>query len=297
MKLTLAGLATLLLLPVCLTAQKEESVPALKAMVETEQAFSKTAAEKNTRDAFIAFIAEDGLLFRPRAVNGKQWLLEHPAPPSDKRPLLAWQPTFAAMAKAGDLGYTTGPWEFKSDIKDEKPSGYGHFVTVWKKQLDGSWKFVVDLGISHPQSGGPLKLWQVAADDDAKPGKPVDVEKTTKILLQRDRSFSAAGLEKGLQSAFLAYAAPDVRLYRNDSLPFVGRPAAVQALTAMKDSVTWQPVGGDVSRSGDLGYTHGTYETSSAGDKKKIIERGNYLRIWKVQDGAWKIVLEVMNPV
>jgi hypothetical protein len=37
----------------------------LQEMVKTEQAFSKMAEEKNTRDAFMAFIADDGLLFRP----------------------------------------------------------------------------------------------------------------------------------------------------------------------------------------------------------------------------------------
>ncbi|HSD47971.1 MAG TPA: hypothetical protein VLB87_15190, partial [Pyrinomonadaceae bacterium] len=99
-------------------------------MVQTEQAFSRMAAEKNTRDAFMAFIADDGLLFRPGAVNGKKWMQEHPVPPSDKHPLLAWQPSFAGMATAGDLGFTTGPWEFKEDVKDEKPAGYGHFVTL-----------------------------------------------------------------------------------------------------------------------------------------------------------------------
>src|SRR5215211_2686440 len=127
----------------------------LQDMVRTEQAFSRMAAETNTRDAFMAFIADDGLLFRPGAVNGKKWMQEHPVPPSGKHPLLAWQPAFAGMSAAGDLGFTTGPWEAKPDVKDEKPSGYGHFVTVWKKQSDGTWKLVVDLGISHPQSGGP----------------------------------------------------------------------------------------------------------------------------------------------
>src|SRR5690242_21247409 len=102
---------------------------ALQQMVQTEQAFSRMAAEQNTRDAFMEFIADDGLLFRPTAVNGKQWMNEHPVPPSNKRPLLAWQPAFAQMAVAGDLGFTTGPWEFKADIKDATPSGYGHFVT------------------------------------------------------------------------------------------------------------------------------------------------------------------------
>jgi hypothetical protein len=82
----------------------------LQDMVKTEQAFSKMAEEKNTRDAFLAFIADDGLLFRPGAVNGKKWLIEHPPPQSDKKPLLAWQPAFAGMASSGDMGFTTGPW-------------------------------------------------------------------------------------------------------------------------------------------------------------------------------------------
>src|SRR5690242_21181512 len=117
-----------LLLFFAVTAQAQTSrQPAqtpLQQMVQTEQAFSRMAAEKNTRDAFFAFIADDGLLFRPTAVNGKKWMNEHPVPASDKHPLLAWQPAFAGMAAAGDLGFTTGPWEFKEDVSDAKPAGY-----------------------------------------------------------------------------------------------------------------------------------------------------------------------------
>src|SRR6201988_1807904 len=87
----------------------QKAASPLKTMVETEQTFSKTAAEKSTRDAFMAFIADDGLLFRPGAVNGKQRMPAHPVPPSEKRPLPAWQPAFADMSSAGDLGFTTGP--------------------------------------------------------------------------------------------------------------------------------------------------------------------------------------------
>src|ERR1044072_1897804 len=107
---------------------------ALQEMVKTEQAFSKMAEEQNTRDAFLAFIADDGLLFRPDAVNGKKWMREPPAPQtSDKRPLLAWQPAYAVMAVSGDMGFTTGPWEAKADVNDQNPQGFGHFMTVWKK--------------------------------------------------------------------------------------------------------------------------------------------------------------------
>ena len=69
-----------------ITAQAQS---ALQEMVTTEQSFSKMAEEKTAREAFLAFIADDGLLFRPGAVNGRQWMQEHPVPPSDKNPLLA----------------------------------------------------------------------------------------------------------------------------------------------------------------------------------------------------------------
>ena len=119
-------------------AQKTPEVSPLEKMVTTERAFAKLAEDQGTREAFIAFIADDGILFRPTAVKGKQWMMDHPAPPSDKRPLLGWYPAVAGMARAGDLGYTTGPWEYKNDIHDAKPVAWGHFLTVWKKQAVGS---------------------------------------------------------------------------------------------------------------------------------------------------------------
>ena len=70
MKLVFVWLAILFFLPITTFAQKTQSTSALKQMVETEQAFSKTAEVKNTREAFMAFIADDGLLWRPQAVNG-----------------------------------------------------------------------------------------------------------------------------------------------------------------------------------------------------------------------------------
>lgn len=265
----------------------------LQEMVKTEQAFSRMAAEKNTRDAFMAYIADDGLLFRNGAVNGKKWMLEHPSPPTDKRPLLAWQPAFAGMAAAGDMGFTTGPWEAKPDINDEKPSGYGHFVTVWKKQPDGTWKFVVDLGISHPQSGGPQTLWQ--PDDKPGPARtlPVaDVPAMRKALLKIDRTLSEDSVKNGLSNTYRLKASPDIRVYRNGSLPIIGQAEAL-ALVYAKGEMAWTPRGGDVSRSGDLGYTHGVYEITDT--TKKVIERGSYVRIWKVEFGGWRIVLDVTN--
>jgi ketosteroid isomerase-like protein len=277
-------LGALLFLAVAAVVQGQS---ALQEMVKTEQAFSKMAEEKNARDAFMTFIADDGLLFRPGAVNGKKWMIEHPVPPSDnpdKKPLLAWQPAFAGMAASGDMGFTTGPWEAKGDIKDEKPSAYGHFVTVWKKQADGSWRFVVDLGISHPQSGGPQAHWMPEGTGKVT-FKPVDATNARKSLLDRDQGYTVA--------EFAAYASPDVRLYRANNLPFIGRDAATAELAKTKGTIAWHPISADVSKAGDLGYTHGTYEHSD--DTKKVTERGSYVRIWKKESGVWRIVMDVTN--
>src|SRR5258706_16019270 len=64
-------LVSALVLP-ALSQDKKQS-NALESLVETERAFSRTSTEQGTRAAFVAFIAEDGILFRPTAVVGRKW--------------------------------------------------------------------------------------------------------------------------------------------------------------------------------------------------------------------------------
>ena len=297
MKLIIAVIAILFTLTHVSFAQEPKKRTPLQEMVLTEQSFSKTAEIKTTREAFMEFIADDGLLFRPGAVNGKKWMNEHPLPPATpgKRSLLAWQPAFAGMAAAGDLGFTTGPWEAKADINDAQPAGYGHFVTMWKKQADGSWRFVADLGIQHPESGGPLKIWKVEDSAGMKKFNTVDEASATEALLQRDRAYSSESQKVGLAQSFNTFASPDARLYLPDHLPYLGRDTSVKALESVTGTVKYQALGGDVSRSDDLGYTHGTYEKADPHDSTKI-ETGSYLRIWKKQGNTWQIVLDVTSP-
>lgn len=163
-------------------------------------------------------------------------------PPSTTSSLLSWQPIFAAVSLAGDLGYTTGPWEFKKDIKDAKPSAFGNFMTVWRKQADGNWKFALDLGISNPEPKTTTPRWQ---PDNIQPGtgsfKRIDPEAARTALLNVDRDFSKASADQGPREAFLLYAAKDVRLFRSDHFPFVGKMAAADALVPITAEWTWTP--------------------------------------------------------
>jgi ketosteroid isomerase-like protein len=277
-------------------AQNKSQVNDLKSMIETERAFSRMSAEKGTREAFAEFIAADGILFRPTAVFGKKWMQEHPLPPSTTRSWLSWQPIFAVVSVAGDLGYTTGPWEFKKDIKDAKPAAFGNFMTVWKKQTDGAWRFALDLGISNPEPKTTTLMWQ---PDNSQSGtrsfKRIDLEAAGAALLNVDRDFSRAAAEQGAREAFLLYAAKDVRLFRNDHFPFVGRAGAADALAPITAEWTWKPSFAEVSVSGDLGYSYGIYELRDT--VRTVSERGNYARVWKKVNGAWKLVVDVADPL
>src|SRR5213593_210514 len=63
-------------------------------IVEAERAFARAAATKNTRDAFLEFLADDGIIFQPGPVNGKQfWQARTP-----RKGLLSWEPIFADVS-------------------------------------------------------------------------------------------------------------------------------------------------------------------------------------------------------
>lgn len=280
------------------SALKPTSPSALQSMVETELGFAKMSAEQGVRPSFLAFIDDDGILFRPRAVKGKQWMTENPLPASDKRPLLSWYPTFADVARAGDLGYTTGPWEYKADVHDAQPVAWGNFLTVWRRQPDGSWKFAIDLGISNPRPDKSAPAWQLPKGYRA-PAKvrAVDVQKERASLFGENSVFGNSFNLSDAARAFASFAAGDVRVFRNDQLPFVGLTAAAAALPDGSTVWTWQPALVSVSSSGDLGYTYGTYQINKKDRSGKILERGNYYRIWKKQADMWKLVADLTNPV
>ena len=62
-----------------------------------------------------------------------------------------WKPFKAEAAASADFGYTLGTYEMRGKDKDGQPIvRYGKYCSVWKKQKDGSWKWVVDVGTPSP---------------------------------------------------------------------------------------------------------------------------------------------------
>jgi ketosteroid isomerase-like protein len=121
-----------------------------EAMMNTDREFSKMSVEKGSLEAFHYYLAEDGKALpqkgEPRSKQDFQKLVEltkNQAPNSS----LKWEPIFADMASSGNLGYTYGKYESTAlDSLGNQQKTYGYYVSIWKKQKDGTWRFVFDAG-------------------------------------------------------------------------------------------------------------------------------------------------------
>jgi len=262
-------------------------------MVQAELAFAEAARAKGMKDAFIEFAAPDGILFRRGPVNARElWRRTDPAPTG----LLSWHPTYADVARSGELGYTTGPWEFRPQASDEKASGHGHFVTLWRRQPDGSWLFAVDIGIDHAAPAAPdraLKYPESAKKGGGGSERSADAARVA--VLAAENELAADATANGGGAALLARAAEDIRLYRPGAFPAVGLEAARPALDKEPERRFYVAEGVGAAQSGELGYAYGTYVAGA--------ERGSYVRIWKRMKGNWRredtewsVVLDITNP-
>ena len=120
-------------------------------LLQTDQAFSRRCEEKGPAVAFYEFLAPDGTSLPPGElpVKGREAIRVH----WSARPqgVLRWKPAEAQVARSGELGYTWGTYEFSTNGLEGRPQmSYGKYVTIWKKQADGSWKVVLDAGNSSP---------------------------------------------------------------------------------------------------------------------------------------------------
>ena len=112
-------------------------------IIQAEKDFAQAAKEKGIANAFYAFADDSAVIRRgPNVIKGKESIKAF----YDKQPQqgeLQWSPDFADVS--GDLGYTYGKFIFSSKDSTGKVNEVkGYFHTVWKKQKDGSWKFVWD---------------------------------------------------------------------------------------------------------------------------------------------------------
>jgi ketosteroid isomerase-like protein len=129
----------------CQSERKPEIEKWKAEIADAEHAFSDLAVKEGIAKAFLTFSAEDVTMLRNnKLVNGKAELKTFYEKGSPKG-TLTWSPDFVDVSTSGDMGYTYGKYVYTStDSLGNTQSSEGIFHTVWKRQRDGSWKFVWD---------------------------------------------------------------------------------------------------------------------------------------------------------
>jgi ketosteroid isomerase-like protein len=118
------------------------------ALLNIESEFMKAAADHGSQ-GYMSYYAEEAVEI-PNGhafLNGTAEIAKTMGFLDSPDNHLTWTPVHADIAASGDLGYTYGTFEFRAKDKDGKPvSDLGKYVTIWKKQPDGAWKVVLDMG-------------------------------------------------------------------------------------------------------------------------------------------------------
>jgi ketosteroid isomerase-like protein len=139
----------------------QETEKERQEILKADQDFSEMSVREGTSKAFLKYAASEAILLRERnyPVIGIKNLVKHMSDPGPKEMALEWEPLRAEIAASGDLGYTFGTWKYTAE-NGKKVIIRGNYVTIWKKQADGRWKFVLDGGTTYPsgknKNGYPL---------------------------------------------------------------------------------------------------------------------------------------------
>ena len=142
-----------------------------------------------------------------------------------------------------------------------------------------------------------LALLALGCGQQSAPDTRADDEEA---IRDADIAWSKVAAAKQLDAVVAYYGADASILYPNQ--PIVTGKEAIrrvweQMLQSPGFSLSFQPVKVEAARSGDLGYSQGTYELTMNDPKgNPVRDHGKYVEVWKKQaDGSWKVVADIFN--
>lgn len=258
-------------------------------LVSLERDFAASVAARGFKAGFLQYLAPDGWLFRPRPVAGLAYLEGAPEDPG----LLEWAPSYARLAKSGDLGFTTGPWRYRESRTNAAVNANGQYLTVWQATPSG-WKVVLDAGVGGPAMSFP---WRVDADGPDDADEPLAAWEQTqrgRDLKFVEETYGRRSAREGEASAVEAHGHKRVRVLRPGAPPVVGRSDAVRFLAANRRKTRDALQGVVISGGGDLGYAWGESELLGSGTTPPQAVR-SWARVWRRSgwSGTWRVALDL----
>lgn len=267
---------TLLVLAVAATGQGSA-----QKIYDTERAFEKMVAEKGMNAAFIEFMAPDGIMYFPQPENARAVYSSRPPNPAS----LTWNPILIDVASNGILAYSIGNSIYKPKGKDDTTSYAGHYISIWVRQPNGEYRAALDTGINHAAPSTVVTEW--------KTGSPAGGNPKGISAADSSSSFYIAAAENP-RKAYKDHLAADAIVMRDEAAPYFGKEAANKYFSTLKGKLNFAKRRSFLE-SVDLAYANASYTlTSEAGT---VIERGNFVHVWKLIGGRWQLVAEVLIPI
>ena len=269
-----------------------------RALVETEREFARFCVENGIRAAWLEYFTDDGVIFMPGPVNAKETWGKRQPQTKPPRIVLNWEPRYGEVSQAGDLGYNIGPWNINDTGSPNEPPAHGYFLSMWRKQPDGRWKVSLDFGSGR---GAPAtddhvfgKPFELAPQHKSRvPGKGTAAAELTSLMDLEKRFEQTAA--KGALSSYLSLFADYAKVMRPAQAPTSKKDISSFIPDGSDVALSFKPIGGEVARSRDLGYTYGSYELRKAGE---ITEKGFYAHVFKrTPSGKWQIVVTNIESV
>ncbi|NMO22297.1 nuclear transport factor 2 family protein [Pyxidicoccus fallax] len=122
-----------------------------------DSAFSDQSVREGMGIAFGAWAAPNAVIpSGPTGFFGQEAVVSGYAPITRDKVELRWEPKLGGAASSGDMAYTVGRAVSISPGQDGKPgTSYIKYLSVWRRQPDGQWRYVADSGNGNPGPEGP----------------------------------------------------------------------------------------------------------------------------------------------
>jgi ketosteroid isomerase-like protein len=270
----------LTVLILCLSSSFAAAQGEFQAMVDADRSLASYASEVGAKTAYLKYLGDDGVIFKPEATNGKDWWnLQTEAPPV----VLKRTMEYADIAANGLLGYTTGVWEetAKPGSKGVPTRQVGQYITVWSKKPDGKFYAIIDVMTQYDEAAPPVGNPMLVTTF------PKDINKRRWSAADPSMKFLRMGMDRGgLGNAFDEWAAEDVRLIIEENPPIYGKKNAVKAMKKYLSVAFPRKV--SLLESADLAYAWNPCEYANS---EEGMEKGTCLNIWKLRSKKWYITL------
>jgi len=260
-----------------------------RSAAEAEYAFAQAAEQIGTRAAFLQWFADDGVMCTPQPANAIETVTQWP----ESKDTLVWYPSQSYTAGSNDLGYTLGPWTYRS--ADGKQEVDGTVLSVWRKLPSGAWRVVMDCGVPHAKPASLPKGIDLAnAENIVGKVETSPVAEWTTPVAAAEEQFAMSVAKSGLPATLQRFATADVRVLYTGAQTAESLEAASALLTQHVVGKTFRHVFTNQSADGSLGYAWGYVGNSKAAKPTAI-----YVSVWRKfkASAPWQLVAQTYQPL